>query len=162
DEEVGWDWRIQRNVMTGHYRLLDEKNVRHAWGDFEQCRQAFMRLKQEQKEKFPPLSPRVVVVLHGLMRSRESMEGLCTYLKQHTDYSVLNVSYASSREKIADHAAALAKVVNGLEGIQEVNFVGHSLGNLIIRHYLGDLAAGNVALEHGRRVGRVVMLAPPN
>jgi hypothetical protein len=90
------------------------------------------------------------------------MDGLCEYLRGVVDYSVLNVSYASSRGTVADHAKALAKVVRHLEGITEVNFVAHSLGNLVIRHYFNDL--NREASEHRPtiRFGRVVMLAPPN
>lgn len=25
-------WRVQRNSLTGHCRILDDQNVRHAWG----------------------------------------------------------------------------------------------------------------------------------
>jgi triacylglycerol esterase/lipase EstA (alpha/beta hydrolase family) len=160
DERVHHDWRIQRNVMSGHYRLLDDENVRRAWGSFEQCHAEFLRLKQELD--LPPLRPRVVIVLHGLLRSRESMEDLCAYLRQHGDFSVLNVSYASSRGKLAEHAAALAKVIDGLEGVDEINFVGHSLGNLVIRHYFGDAASGLQDGPPRNRIGRIVMLAPPN
>jgi pimeloyl-ACP methyl ester carboxylesterase len=155
DEFVHLEWRIQRNVLTGHHRLLDDQNVRRAWGDFDQCRAVFAALKQELN--LPALQPRVVIVLHGLIRSRESMSGLCRYLTEHSDFSVLNVSYASSREELADHAAALARIVDRLEGVDEVNFVGHSLGNLVIRHYLGDRVDAG-----GRRAGRVVMIGPPN
>jgi hypothetical protein len=31
-------WRIQRNIFTGHYRLLDEHDFRHAWGTLDECR----------------------------------------------------------------------------------------------------------------------------
>ena len=32
DELLFDQWRIQRNVYTGNYRLLDESDVRQAWG----------------------------------------------------------------------------------------------------------------------------------
>ena len=40
DELVHGQWRIQRNAITGNYRLLDPANVRRAWGSDEQCRAA--------------------------------------------------------------------------------------------------------------------------
>jgi pimeloyl-ACP methyl ester carboxylesterase len=159
DELVFHEWRIQRHSQTGHCRLLDEKNVRKAWGAFEVCKQDLEAIKQAAA--LPPLKPRVILVLHGLMRTRESMEDLCQHLRKSPEFSVLNVSYASSRRTLADHAAALAKIVDHLEGVSEVNFVGHSLGNLVIRHYLHDRAGAGQALP-GPRLGRVVMLAPPN
>ncbi|MGE0755557.1 MAG: esterase/lipase family protein [Pirellulaceae bacterium] len=158
DEFVYHDWRIQRHVLTNHYRLLDDANVRRAWGTREACRAAFDQWRQESG--LPPLSRRAVILLHGLVRSRQSMDALCQYLRARGDWTVLNVSYASSRGHVADHAAALARVVDGLESVEEVSFVGHSLGNLVIRHMLADRAA--VPDGPGPRWGRIVMLAPPN
>ena len=160
DEFIYHDWRIQRQVLSSHYRLLDPENVRRAWGTFDQCDAEFARLKVERK--LPPLKPRVVIVLHGLVRSRESMGNLCRYLETNGDFSVLNVSYASSREKVADHAKALARIVERLDGVQEINFVAHSLGNLVIRHYVGDSIESTASHCHDPRIKRIVMLAPPN
>lgn len=160
DELVFHDWRIQRHTVSGHCRLLDERNVRRAWGSFDECAKELELFKQQKQ--MAPLKPRVVLLLHGLVRSRESMDGLCEYLRGVGDYSVLNVSYASSRGTVADHAKALAKVVRHLEGITEVNFVAHSLGNLVIRHYFNDLNREASENRPTIRFGRVVMLAPPN
>ncbi len=37
DEFVHGSWRIQRNVLSGHYRLLDPDNTRRAWGTWDHC-----------------------------------------------------------------------------------------------------------------------------
>src|SRR2546425_11887355 len=42
-------WRIQQNVLTKHYRLLDGDDVRHAWGSREQCQAKLDEIKREQK-----------------------------------------------------------------------------------------------------------------
>jgi hypothetical protein len=68
---------------------------------------------------------------------------------------VFNVSYPSTRASIDVHARRLRGILAKLDGISEINFVAHSLGNLVIRYYLGD----------GRpdpRIRRMVMLGPPN
>lgn len=160
DELVFYDWRIQRNAVSGHYRLLDDQDVRRAWGKYDDCLQVLNKVKQEKH--LAPLKPRVVILLHGLVRSRESMEALAKFLHPHEEFTVLNVSYASTRGKLAEHASALAKVVENLNGVQEVNFVGHSLGNLVVRHYLSDRASGVHGDRPVPRIGRIVMLAPPN
>ena len=157
DELIFREWRIQRHSWTSHYRLLDDRDVRRAWGTFEQCRQRWEELRREQQME--PLKPTVIVVLHGLGRTRSSMDSLCSYLRSHSDFDVLSMGYASTREGISDHAAALAKVIQHLEGVQRVHLVAHSMGNIVIRRYLARSAAeGN----SDSRLGRIVMLAPPN
>ena len=37
-------WRIQQNVYTDHFRLLDDRDIRRAWGDEAACREAKMRM----------------------------------------------------------------------------------------------------------------------
>lgn len=161
DELVFWDWRIQRNAFTGHYRLLDADNQRRAWGTFEVCRQTLETLKRA--EQLPPLEGKVVVVLHGILRTRASMAGLGDFLQRYGNFSVLNVSYASTRFDLDNHAAALARVVQNVEpGVREIDFVAHSLGNLVIRRYLADCYHGRNGLAPDPRIRRIVMLAPPN
>jgi pimeloyl-ACP methyl ester carboxylesterase len=155
DEIVFREWRVQRNCVSGHYRLLDAENWRIAWGDLRACRE---RLERERREQaMPPLSPRVIVLLHGLGRTRGSMSQLQEYLATHTTCDVLRFSYASSRNDVDAHAAALGRVIANLEGVAEVDFVAHSLGNIVVRRYLAAHA-----LESHPRIRRMVMLAPPN
>ena len=153
-------WRIQRHVRSRHYRLLDPSNVRRAWGPWDDCLAVWADLKKEKK--VAPLSKKVVIVLHGLGRTRSSMKGLARYLADHGDYSVLNFSYASTRSPLADDARCLAQVVSHLEGVEEVNFVAHSMGNLVVRHFLADQFVAARGLDVDQRIGRFVMLAPPN
>lgn len=161
DELVHHGWRIQRHAITGHYRLLDDQNDRRAWGDFAACKTRFERLKRELD--LPPLKGRVVIALHGIVRSRSSMKPVCKCLEQDAGYTVLNVSYASTRESLDDHARALARVIENLgPEVTEINFVAHSLGNLLIRRYLAASYGGEGGLEPDPRIGRIVMLTPPN
>ena len=170
DELFFHQWRIQRNTFTGHCRLLDENNLRHAWGTYDECHAALERIKRDRH--LPPMSGKAVVVLHGLMRSRSSMEPLCQYLRDEGGYQVFNVEYPSTQYDMAEHAKALRHIIDHLDGIEEINFVGHSMGNIVVRHYLGDLARADPMKQSAdataadrrawRRFRRFVMLAPPN
>jgi hypothetical protein len=160
DELVYGQWRIQRNEFTGHYRLLDPTDVRRAWGTAEQCREALDELKQ--KEKLPPLAGRAVITLHGFGRSRDHMEAIGQALEKQGDYTWINVSYASTRRSLDEHAQSLASVVGGLEGVEEIDFVCHSLGNLVVRRYLGEASQEQPRWKADPRIKRMVMLGPPN
>jgi pimeloyl-ACP methyl ester carboxylesterase len=153
-------FHIQRHALTGHYRLLDERNVRWAWGSWEACRQAVGKLRDERA--IEPVRGPVVILLHGLARSHSAMEKLAGALRAGGQYTVLNMQYASTRADVNEHAAALASVIDHLPEATEINLVGHSLGSIVIRAYFSAAPDGSAAWQVDRRIGRVVMLAPPN
>lgn len=160
DELFFHDWHIQRNVSTGHYRLLSGANLRYAWGSFDECRAKLEVIKR--KRQLPPMDGPAVIVLHGLFRSSSAMSKMCRYLRKEGGYTVFNVSYASTRGGVHDHARALASVIDNLEGIDKIHFVAHSLGNLVIRHYLADHKKSGQGVRSDARIKRMVMLGPPN
>ena len=159
DRFVHHAWRIQRNIYTGHYRLLDNKDFRWAWGTYEGCQLEFERLRV--KNNLPPVRGKVLITIHGLGRSRQSMAGIGEYLAEEGGYTWINVTYASTRDTIDAHARALGQIVTELTQAEEVNFVAHSLGNLVTRRYLTDRAEAPPEMK-GPPLGRMVMLAPPN
>ncbi len=160
DEMVRGQWRIQKNCVTGHHRLLDQRGVRRAWGSWDDCQEKWDEL--DRAGELPTLKPKVILVLHGLVRSRESMAGLAEFLARKEDYSVLNLSYASTRLPIAEHAAALQRIITRLEGVEQIDFVAHSMGSLVVRHLIGDQMVAARGLGIDPRIHRIVMLAPPN
>ncbi|MDA0831891.1 MAG: lipase [Planctomycetota bacterium] len=98
----------------------------------------------------------IVVLIHGMMRSPQSMKSMETFLKNE-GYDVFNWGYSSTCCSIAELGE---KLQTDLAEYREthpgkVNFVAHSLGNIITRW---ALTQGTPPEE----VGRVVMLAPPN
>jgi len=161
DELVYHDWRIQRHAEDGRYRLIDGDDTRHASGTFDQCRTRLESIKQEQK--LPPLKGSVVLVLHGLGRSRLSNDDMVEFLRANSKFTVLSVGYASTRADVATHAGSLARVVEHLgDHVDEINFVAHSLGNIVIRHYLADHTDQQNGRRPDQRIKRVVMVGAPN
>jgi hypothetical protein len=99
-------------------------------------------------------------LLHGLGGFRATMQPLGDYLHNQDKFQIVNVAYPSTLADISTHAKALAGIVDQLPEVEEFYFVAHSLGNLVVRHYLGDLVARNG--KQDPRFKRMVMLAPPN
>jgi hypothetical protein len=154
------DWRIQCNALTGHHRLLDGANRRHTWGTYDDCRAALDEIRR--RDNLKPMQGKAVIILHGLFRTRSAMARLRTAIAEGGDYSVFCMGYPTTRGSVADHARSLDSAVRSLEGITDLNFVAHSLGNLVVRHWLKDFTDAGTSLPAGQKFGRMVMLAPPN
>ena len=151
DEMVYCGWRIQRNAVTHHYRLIDPRHIRRAWGTYEECEDAFRSLVD--KRTLRPRSDECVILLHGLFRSRRSFRGLEKHLIEQ-GYEVVGFEYPSTQAAIEKQAAQLARFIERLESARQIHFVTHSLGGLVVRCYLRD--------HRDERIGRLVMIAPPN
>jgi hypothetical protein len=151
DEVVQCGWRIQRNAFTGHHRLLDTANVRQAWGTLEQCEMTMRRL--HEAAEIEPISDRFAVLVHGILGWKDRWAPMADALRCH-GFEVHDVNYPSTRRRMEDHVAQLARVVDGLAEYEELYFVCHSMGGLLVRRLLAD--------HPDLRVKRVVMIATPN
>lgn len=98
---------------------------------------------------------RQVVLLHGLGRTRRSMRRVERRLTEG-GHHVINISYKWRSGDIATLAASVVAQLAHLGDDVRFDFVTHSLGSLVLR---AAVAHHHLPLE---RVGRVVMLGPPN
>ena len=97
-----------------------------------------------------------VILLHGLARTSASMRKMQAALGE-AGYTVFLVDYPSTSKTVEqlsrEHLApAVAECQAG--NPVKIHFVAHSLGNIVLRHYLSEQAVTNI--------GRIVMLGPPN
>ena len=160
DHQHTHGYRLQSNWMTDHWRLLDANDVRRGWGTRKQCEKVLADLLGDQIEE--PESKEYVILLHGLMRSHQSMRSMQKVLQDAGCGTVLRFSYASTRHTIGDHAAALNEVLTGLPDDARISFVGHSMGNIVVRHLLADLKEEGDPKGLLKRYRCMVMLGPPN
>ncbi len=103
----------------------------------------------------PPDGAESVIVVHGLGRTPASMTILVSRLKS-ASFRVVSFGYPStteSMEALVDRLQAEVERCCGDEA-DEVHFVTHSMGGLLVRSYLGQKPQAHA--------GRVVMLSPPS
>ena len=139
-------WRIQQNVFTKHFRLIDPDDLRHAWGSFEECQSALKTVCDEQK--LPPMDGPAVILIHGLLQSSKCMAEMAARFEQ-AGYTTIEFDYPSTQA-----ARYLDQLIDSLDGIDEINFVTHSMGGLVVRAYSMEF--------DDPRIKRMVMLGTPN
>lgn len=147
-------WRIQHNVFTDHYRLLDDHDVRRAWGTEAECRRALEGFVESVP--IPAMSGRAVILVHGIIRSSKSFSTLRAELEK-TGVTVVGFDYPSTRVDLKTSTSYLTKVIASLEGIDAIDFVVHSMGGILVRSYLKETAE-----NPDPRLRRMVMMGVPN
>ncbi|MBX3250642.1 MAG: hypothetical protein KF901_25920 [Myxococcales bacterium] len=143
-------YRVQQHVLTRHHRLLDPHDRRLLSGTFEACLAALAETDAK------PCPEDVVVLLHGLGRSRRSLAGVDRAFRAAGLYPV-RVDYPSTRRPLEAHVAQIVELLAHLEGARRVSFFTHSLGGIVARGVLADGTWPSHLAPH-----RVVMSAPPN
>ena len=150
-------YRVQFNRMTGHWRLIDPSDKRLAWGTKVDCTEALDRVRPWRDDDATDRS--VTVCLHGLMRSRHCMNKIAGSIRSAGGYPIA-VGYASTRATVPDHAESLDEVISDWPEAWRLRFVGHSMGNIVTRCWVGDRRADDAGILG--RCESMVMLGPPN
>lgn len=118
---------------------------------------ALRRVVRPRPGESPPAAEdrrELVVLAHGMGRTPASMWWMARALRAE-GYRVLNWGYSSYTRPVPELGARFGRDVAAAMGSADaVHFVGHSLGTVLIRWVL--------AHDPPARVGRAVLLAPPN
>lgn len=148
-------WRIQRNLESKKYRLLDAWDIERHRGSFEECRKAFVKfidVYQMPRQKGP-----MIIMLHGFAESKNVFRPLWRKALKK-GYLVAAINYPSTEKKIDGHVKQILFMMNHLEDVQEVYFVAKGIGAVILRKLLSVKASWKERI----RVKRIVLVCPAN
>ncbi len=149
-------YRIQQNVLTKHHRLLDPTDAKLAVGSWDHCHKTFLRVRETRE--VAPTSDHLVLLLHGIFRSKDSF-GPMTRALRVAGYEAHSINYPSTRQSLEDHADQVEALLNRAEGVTRLSLVTHSMGGIVARVLLS-----RVRSPWRRRIAlhRLVMIATPN
>ncbi|WDE96570.1 hypothetical protein PQO03_01135 [Lentisphaera profundi] len=142
DISLAGNYKIQKNVITGHCRLLEDDYLRLTWGSEDHCRTRLLALK-------PQIKKPQVFLIHGLGRSHHSMAQLATELSAQ-GYQVYNIEYSSMLNNADSLSKRLLTLFN--EHQDRDNYViTHSFGGILFRKISPQL-----------KIQKAVLMAAPN
>jgi len=155
DRDIHAGWRIQENILTGHCRLLDPENKRIAWGHYKTCTSGLEKIRHNPR--IHQLSRHAVLLIHGIGPSPRPFKKMQSALAE-AGFEAIPVHYPSTFNTIECHARSLTGLLNRIEGIDQVSFVTHSMGGLV----LCEALSCEPYWRENIRINRTVMIAPPN
>lgn len=151
-------WRLQVHYRSNIYRLLNPRGGIVCRGNEASCRQQLLQIAERERLMLP--TGRLIVLMHGMARNAWSMSSLARYLERGWPQTeVVAFQYASTAAAVAQHAQHLVRFMEYAARASEVHFVGHSLGNIVLRRAFRLAELGQWRLPE---LGRCVMLGPPN
>ena len=156
DVAVREGWKVQENLVTGSFRLLDNNGVRRIRAPERQCLYALQSYFEDWE--IDDTQKEITLLIGGLMHHKGSFAKMAKRLESDglAPVTVCTSSFFASPD---DNARALAKLLGRLpKNITKINFVTVGSGAFIVR----KLLSSDYKWNENIKPGRVVMLAPPN
>ena len=132
------NYKIQKNVITGHCRVLKDNYLRETFGSEEKCKNYLKNLNLNN-------SPKKLYLIHGLGRSHWSMSKTAKHFSA-LGYQVHSINYASLFQNSKTSAGILTKLINSNDKNTNNYFITHSNGGILFRAISPNISYQSAAL----------------
>lgn len=146
-------WRIQRNYTSKKCRLLDNWDICRFEGSFEECRKAF--IKYIEVYELARQKGHMIIMLPGLGESKNVFKPLWREAIKE-GFMAAAINYPSTQKGIEGHVRQLDFFLNHLEDVEEVSFVTHGAGSIILKSLMSKASPWKQKLK----IGRIVDVQP--
>lgn len=148
-------WRIQKNCITGKYRLLDAWDIRRESGTLLRCQNSFIRYIEIYQLLRP--KEKAVLFLHGFCGTKDSFKKMITPFES-AGYTTIALNYPSTRRSFHNLVEQIEFLLKNLKDIKEINFVVYGFGGLILR----KMFSKSSPWKRKFKIGRIVAIDVPN
>lgn len=142
-------WRIQQNMWTKRYRLLDPYQICRKFGSFEKCKESLDLYKMDWE--IPQPQNKAVVFLHGLYQPPWIFSKIASRMKKN--FEPFFFSTPLLRFDIEKNAKILNDYLDKRDNIEQFNFIATGLGATLLRK------AFSMQSPWTKKMGRSVFLA---
>lgn len=177
--EKFWDtfasngWKLQVNIISGWWRILDANDNRVARGTTAEQLESLLKNRPTSvlvnyldkgfrfiKTPATRQAGSAVVLIHGWGVRASSMQRLADTLAQK-GFDTFNYDYPTAECKLERHCqvflSKFRELLGELPKDEKIYFLTHSMGGLVLRGAMAKMTE-----EECRRISAIVMLGPPN
>ena len=148
-------WRIQRNYINKHCRLLDNWDICRMEGSFDECRKEF--IKYIEAFEIARQKGHMIIMLPGWAESKNIFKPLWRAAIKE-GFMAAAINYPSTQKDLDGHVRQLDFLLNHLEDVEQVSFVAKGGGCVVLK----KLFMLETPWRKRLKMGRIVEVAPLN
>ena len=148
-------WRIQKNCITGRYRLLDAWDIRRESGTLSRCQNSFIRYIEVCQLLRP--KEKAVLFLHGFCGTKDSFKEMAQTFESG-GYTPIAINCPTTRRTFHTLVEQVEFLLKNLKDVKEMNFVVYGFGGLILR----KMFSKSSAWKRKFKIGKIVAIDVPN
>lgn len=149
------NWRIQHNIFTNKYRLLDNWNIRRCSGTMEQCQKSLA--KYREIFQFEKSNKPIVILLHSMLNTSSRFAKMRQEF-ENAGFSTAAINYPSTRKNLNGHIKQIDSLLDNMDLPKESYFVTQGIGGIIAR----ELSCSTSGWTKKTTIRRIVQINPPN